>query len=105
MNDNDAEKTDEYLRGMWGADYDSYAEIYQLDDVFAGRYHGKGEDLTDEINAYVGKIIKSGSVEKRGCVPVDEELAELLQKLMDKYTFQGVEYSWTKLCYYYEHLG
>jgi ethanolamine transporter len=32
-------------------------------------------------------------------------LAQLLQMLMDKFTFAGVENSWTKLCYYYDHLG
>ena len=37
--------------------------------------------------------------------PVDARLAELLQMLMDKYTFAGVENSWTKLCYYYDELG
>jgi hypothetical protein len=31
--------------------------------------------------------------------------AELLQKLMDKYTFKGVEHSWTKVCYYYDYMG
>jgi hypothetical protein len=36
---------------------------------------------------------------------VDARLAELLQMLMDKYTFAGVENSWTKLCYYYDELG
>jgi hypothetical protein len=24
---------------------------------------------------------------------------------MDKYTFAGVDNSWAKLCYYYQHLG
>ena len=31
--------------------------------------------------------------------------AELLQKLMDKYTFADVDQSWLKLCYYYDYLG
>ena len=43
--------------------------------------------------------------ERNGCVAVDERLAELLQLLMDKYTFKGVENSWLKLCYYYDYLG
>ena len=30
---------------------------------------------------------------------------EILQALMDKFTFEGVENSWLKLCYYYDHLG
>ena len=103
--DNDVEATDAYLRELWGEDYDSYAEIYQLDDVYEGRYHGTGEDLTEEIRTYLDKIITSGSEEKQGCVPVDERLAEILQLLMDKYTFENVDHSWTKICYYYDYLG
>ena len=34
-----------------------------------------------------------------------KELAEILQKLMDKYTFEDVDNSWLKICYYYDHLG
>ena len=30
---------------------------------------------------------------------------ENLQMLMDKYTFSGVDHSWTKLCYYYDYIG
>ena len=103
--DGDKDAADAYLRQQWGADYDANADAYQLKDVYAGRYHGRGEDLTDEISAYLDKIITTGNPEKIGCVPVDEALAEILQKLMDKYTFSGVDHSWTKLCYYYDHLG
>ena len=103
-NDNDVDATLEYLKKMWGDSYDDYAETYQIDDVLAGKYHGKGEDLSEEISEYISKIIKDGSV-KDGCVPVDEELASILQLLMDKYTFEGVEYSWLKVCYYYNYLG
>ena len=104
QNDNDVEKTDEYLKKLWGDEYDANAEIYQIEDIFAGRYHGDGEDYTDEMRAYVSKIIKS-SDERQGCVEVDEKLASILQMLMDKYTFEGVEHSWIKLCYYYDYLG
>lgn len=103
--DNDAEATDAYLHTYWGEDYDEYAELYQVEDVYAGKYHGTGGDHTGEIEAYLSRIITSGKEERIGCVPVDEALAELLQMLMDKYTFSGVEHSWTKLCYYYQHLG
>ena len=103
-NDNDVEKTDEYLRELWGEEYDENAEIYQIEDVFAGRYHGDGEDLTDEMRTYVSKIDKSNS-DHKGCVVVDERLAEILQLLMDKYTFEDVENSWIKVCYYYDYLG
>ena len=102
---NDVEATDAYLHEMWGEEYDSYAEIYMLEDVYEGRFHGEGEDLSDEVRVYLDKIITSGSPEKIGCVPVSEELAELLQKIMEKYTFENVDNSWLKMCYYYDYLG
>ena len=101
----DPDKAIEYLKGYWGADFESYADIYQLDDVLAGKYHGKGEDLTEEISTYLDKMITSGGEEIRGCVAVDERLAEILQLLMEKYTFENVDHSWRKLCYYYDYLG
>ena len=103
-NDNDEEKTKKYLKELWGEDYDANAEIYQIDDIFAGRYHGDGPDLTAEIRTYVSKIDKSNT-ERKGCVVVDKRLAEILQLLMDKYTFEDVENSWIKVCYYYDYLG
>lgn len=102
---NDPEATDAYLREFWAADYDSNAQLYQIRDVFDGIYHGAGEDLSGAISAYLDKIITSGPEERIGCVAVDEGLAEILQKLMDKYTFENVDHSWIKLCYYYDHLG
>ena len=105
-NGNDVAATEQYLREMWGEDYDHYAEAYQLADVFAGRYHGTGEDYTAQIRTYLGKMLNEGAhPERAGCVVVTKELAEILQMLMDKYTFKGVENSWLKLCYYYENLG
>ena len=104
-NGNDPEKTKEYLKEQWGEDYEANCEIYQVDDVLAGKYHGIGEDLTDEISKYLDKMIKDGNAEREGCVVVDAELAELLGKLMEKYTFQNVDQSWLKLCYYYDYLG
>ncbi len=103
--DGDVEKTDEHLRELWGVEYDSYAEIYQIEDVYEGKYHGDGPNLTDDIKAYLDKIITTGDPAAQGCVKVDAKLAEVLQQLMDKYTFAGVENSWLKLCYYYQHLG
>ncbi len=104
QNDNDVEKTKEYLEKLWGEEYDANAEIYELDDIFAGRFHGDGEDRTEDIKKYVSKIDKSGT-ELDGCVVVDKELAEILQELMNKYTFEEVENSWLKICYYYDYLG
>lgn len=112
--DNDVEKCDEYLRELWAEKYEEYAEIYQLDDVYAGRYHGNGQDYTDLAKKYLAKKITVGynadlgetineGDERIGCVIVTEELADLLQILMDKYTFEGVETSWRKLCYYHQY--
>jgi hypothetical protein len=50
-------------------------------------------------------MITDGDDEVKGCVEVNAELAEILQMLMDKYTFKDVENSWVKLCYYYEYIG
>ena len=104
------EATREYLKTIWGDAYDEYAEIYQLEEIFAGKYHGDTEtgDKTAEIKAYLDLLYTAEDVEDErlvGCVPVDSSLAELLQLLMDKYTFAGVEYSWAKLTYFYEYLG
>jgi hypothetical protein len=99
--------TKDKLREIWGEEFDALAEIYQLDEVLAGKTHGKGQDLTDDIRAYLTKKEPASTEypEREGCVAVDARLAELLQTLMDKYTFAGVDNSWAKLCYYYQHLG
>ena len=102
--DYDVEATDAYLREMWGDEYDAYAEIYQLEDVYEGIYHGTGEDLTEEVRAYLKDMLKNPK-ELEGCVVVTERLAELLQMIMEKYTFENVDDSWTKMCYYYQYLG
>lgn len=103
--DGDKEKTIAYLKETWGEEYDVYAEEYKVDDVLAGKYHGSGSNDTAKIKAYISKMITSGKKEEIGCVVVTKELAEILQKLMDKYTFVGVDQSWLKLCYYYDYLG
>ncbi len=102
--DGDQKKADEYLKETWGAEYDANAAAYKLEDIYAGKYHGEGPDLTEEIRSYVSKM-KTGPAELKGCVEVDERLAEILQMLMEKYTFENVENAWLKVCYYYDHLG
>ncbi|MBO5101064.1 MAG: hypothetical protein J6C39_00850, partial [Clostridia bacterium] len=87
---------------------------YKVNEVLQGIYHGTGEDLTSAISVYLDKVITVGYNEildetieegdvRIGTVIVDEDLAELLTKLMDKYTFEGVENSWTKVCYYTQY--
>ncbi len=105
QNDNDPDKTRAYLKELWGEEYDSYAELYKLEDVLNGKYHGSGPDLTEEMRAYAKKAITTGSAELRGCVVVDQRLAEILQLLMDKFTFENVDDSWIKMCYYYDSMG
>ena len=71
-----------------------------------------GVDYSDRIQWYAdNKMILSDGFAgseaslSAGCVAVDEELAQILQKLVDKYSFKGIENSWTKLCYYFDYLG
>ena len=100
----DQKKTVEYLKEQWGESYDAYAKEYQLEDIFAGKYHGKGKDMTAKMKKYVSKM-ETGPAERKGCVVVDKELAEMLQMLMEKYTFENVENAWLKVCFYYDHMG
>lgn len=104
-NGNDKEKTKKALKELWGDTYDAEYEEYKVDDVLAGKYHGTGKDLTSTIKKYEKKIITGGAKELQGCVVVTKELADILQLLMDKYTFENVDNAWLKLCYYYDHLG
>lgn len=97
-----------YYKDLWGDSYEEWEDIYKLEEVLAGKYHGEpGMDLTEKISAYIEKMIPKTDTapELEGCVPVDEELGKLLQKLMDKYSFEGVTNSWIKLCYYYKQVG
>ncbi len=94
------------LKEKWGEEYDMLFDFYQMEDIMAGKYHGKGKDMTEAFRAYIPKmIVDAEHPEREGCVPVDKELAEILQQLMDKYTFAGVDHSWTKVCFYYDYLG
>ena len=109
--DGSCSAADEYLRTLWGEQYDVKAKEYKLSEIYKGIYHGEGADYTAEMRGYVAKIIKAGDTlpdgtvilegdARIGTVLLDARLAELLQLLMDKYTFPGVENSWRKLCYY-----
>ena len=62
--------------------------------------------LASSCTHYLASILISDeNPELEGCIPVDKQLADILQQLMDKYTFAGVDNSWTKLCYYYQYFG
>lgn len=91
----------------WGEQYDYYADLYKLDEVLAGKMHGNGENRTEAITAYLAKKLPTSETapELEGCVPVDATLAEILQELIDKFSFEGVDHAWTKLCYYYKNVG
>ena len=101
------ENTREKLQELWGESFEEYAAEYKLDEVLAGTYHGSGDDMTEIARKYAETVLPGSedAPELEGCVPVNAELADALQKLMDKYTFAGVDHSWTKLCFYYQHLG
>lgn len=103
--DGDVEACREYYKTLWDAQYDTWAEEYGLEDILSGKALGGG-DLTEEISEYLDKMITDTSKpELVGCVAVDEKLASILQMLIDKYSFSGVEHSWTKLCYYYKSIA
>ena len=63
-------------------------------------------DCTEYVKEYIqNNLITDEDSELYGCVKVDEQFAYVLGMLMDKYTFADVEYSWVKLCYYYNFIG
>ena len=76
-----------------------------MDDVKAGIWHGEAKDYTADMQAYVALLLDEvDHPERQGCIAVDAELAKILQLLMDRETFEGVENSWVKLAYYYAGL-
>ncbi len=100
--ENDRDKVEQALLDQWGEEeFNASKDI--IDDVFNGIYHGGSGNEEEVIKSYVNKMISGGAAD--GCVPVDEELARVLQLLMDKFTFDGVYQSWLKLCYYYKNIG
>ncbi len=105
QNNNDVDATRAFLQEYWGVEYEARAEAYMLEEIFAGKFHGKGEDKTAEMRALLDQIIYEEGALHDGCVLVTEEVAALLQMLMDKFIFEDVENSWIKLCYYYDYMG
>ena len=96
----------EQLKLEWGEGYDELYVTYKVDEVVAGIYHGGGDDYSSVIKEYSAQAVDNPEhPERSGCVPVDAKLAEILQALMNKYTFDDVDHSWTKVCYYYRYVG
>lgn len=92
------------FKSLWG-EYNYEQRAGLIKDVKNGIYHGKG-DYTEQISAYLDDLITDSDIEElNGCIELTEELAEILQMYIDKYTFEGVEHGWTKLCFYYKHYG
>lgn len=64
------------------------------------------KDYTSIVNEwYQNTMIKAEDSSAYGCIPVTEEVKNLLELLMNKYSFKDVEGSWLKLCYYYKYYG
>lgn len=64
------------------------------------------KDYTEYVKSYIEEnLITDEESELYGCVKVNKEFADVLQLLMGKYTFAGIDYSWLKLCYYYKYVG
>ena len=104
--DNDIDMVVEYMKTEAFTDFETEDALRTfVQEVAGGTYHGGAGDLTDEIKSYIDKMYDGEHTERIGCVAVDERLAEILQLLMDKYTFKDVDHSWTKLCYFYDYLG
>ncbi len=85
---------------------DLWNDIYKMDEVAAGIYHGEAGDKTDVIKSYI-ELMDDGSEapERQGCVAVTKELSELLSLLYSKYVFDDVAHDWLKFCFYYDQLG
>ena len=89
----------------WRFNY--FWNYYKMDDVSNGIYHGKVDDYTDEMLAYVAKMENDieNNPERQGCVAVTRELAEILDTLIAREVFEDVQNGWLKFCFYYDILG
>ncbi len=92
------------FKEAWG-EYLYAQRVELIEEVKNGIYHGAG-DYTEQMQAYLDQVITNNENEElNGCIEMTEELAEILQMFMDRYSLEGVEHSWTKLCFYYKHYG
>lgn len=90
-------------------EYHAFLEVYKIADIKNHVFHGDAgaTDKTDRILWYVeNRLIDDDTAGEElyayGCVRVDAELAGILGQLMNYYTFENVENSWVKLCYYWQ---
>lgn len=103
--------------------YDANGEEYYVEEIGANGYTEENgytyikftkeeietmekQNYKEYVTNYINdNLINDENSELYGCVKVDEQFAKVLQLLMGKYTFAGVEKSWLKLCYYYKYVG
>ncbi len=126
----DPQNYKEELQELWGEKYD---ETY-VNETVAGNYHGSildyargqvtdGVDYTEKMQKYLPVcqnpdapedeqiwifpegVIDDPESELYGCMIINLELAEILQHLVDKYSYSGVPNAWSKLCVYYQQLN
>lgn len=67
--------------------------------------YSKFDQAYKKLIPYLDSIDMDKDSYTYGTVKVDENLQKILQELMDISTFEGVEGSWLKLCYFEVHLG
>lgn len=94
------------LKEELGEEFDSIWELCKMDEVRNGVFHGDGVDYTAIMREYEKLMLdEPDAPERQGCVPVNAELAEILQMAVDAYVFENVEDSWRKFCFFYDMLG
>ncbi len=112
---------DDALRGTFSSDDDVkkqqndviediqhlWIDIYKMDDVAKGIFHGEGGNKTEIIKKYIALMNDhpENAPERLGCVAVTEELAGILSDLYSKYVFDDVLHDWLKFCFYYDQMG
>ena len=114
---------EEYNLVQYYVCYDENGELYYVEEIGANGYTEENgytyvkfsaseledfasADCTEYVKQYIAdNMITDEESELYGCVKVDERFAMVLGMFMDKYTFEGIEGSWLKLCYYFKYVG
>ena len=92
---------DDFIIRVLNIDADSIKDVNATSDDDGNLI--KHVNRTEDIRPYISQMITEGDA--KGTVMVTEELAEILQEMMDCYIFNGVEHQWTKLCYYFKTIS